>query len=106
MDSIDCGEGSARADRAHGAPGPRISQARERSRLSALPIFCEESGVNSENPWLGLASFTEEQSGYFFGRDGEIAELFRLLKRETLTVLFGQSGLGKTSLLQAGLFPQ
>ena len=75
--------------------------------MSALPSFCEEeSGINSENPWLGLASFTEEQSGYFYGRDGEIAELFRLLKRETLTVLFGQSGLGKTSLLQAGLFPQ
>ena len=74
--------------------------------MSALPSFCEESGVNSENPWLGLASFTEEQRGYFYGRDDEIAELFRLLKRETLTVLFGQSGLGKTSLLQAGLFPQ
>ena len=67
---------------------------------------CDDSGVNRENPWVGLASFTEEQSEYFYGRDDEIAALFRLLKRETLTVLFSQSGLGKTSLLQAGLFPQ
>ena len=67
---------------------------------------CDDSGVNRENPWVGLASFTEDQSEYFFGRDDEIAALFRLLKRETLTVLFSQSGLGKTSLLQAGLFPQ
>jgi WD40 repeat protein len=74
--------------------------------VSGPLAFCDEFGVNRENPWVGLASFTEDQSGYFYGRDDEIAELFRLLKRETLTVLFSQSGLGKTSLLQAGLFPQ
>jgi hypothetical protein len=74
--------------------------------MSAPSVSGEEFGVNRQNPWLGLASFTEELSGYFFGRDDETAELFRLLKRETLTVLFGQSGLGKTSMLQAGLFPQ
>ena len=33
-------------------------------------------------------------------------ELLRLIKREPLTVLFGQSGLGKSSLLQAGVFPR
>jgi hypothetical protein len=74
--------------------------------MSAPSVSGEEFGVNRENPWLGLASFTEELSSYFYGRDNETAELFRLLKRETLTVLFGQSGLGKTSMLQAGLFPQ
>ncbi|HRD90670.1 MAG TPA: hypothetical protein PK752_20800, partial [Accumulibacter sp.] len=31
--------------------------------------------------------------------------MLRLVKREPLTVLFGRSGLGKTSLLKAGLFP-
>ncbi|HYY29105.1 MAG TPA: hypothetical protein VE860_14220 [Chthoniobacterales bacterium] len=74
--------------------------------MSTSPHSCDDSGVNSENPWVGLASFTEDQSEYFFGRDDEVSALFRLLKRESLTVLFSQSGLGKTSLLQAGLFPQ
>jgi hypothetical protein len=61
--------------------------------------------VNKENPWPGLTAFTEENAFFFHGRDNESDELFRLIKRETLTVLFGLSGLGKTSLLQAGIFP-
>jgi hypothetical protein len=58
------------------------------------------------NPWLGLASFTEETRAYFFGRDEEIAELARRVQRKLLTLLFGQSGLGKTSILRAGLVPR
>ena len=63
------------------------------------------SEIDRENPWPGLSSFTEDTRGFFFGRDKETDELSRLVRRETLTVLFGQSGLGKSSLLQAGLFP-
>jgi tetratricopeptide (TPR) repeat protein len=62
--------------------------------------------VNERNPWLGLASFTEETRAYFFGRDEEVAELARRVQRKLLTVLFGQSGLGKTSILRAGLAPR
>ena len=59
-----------------------------------------------QNPWLGLVSFTEETRGYFHGREEEAAELGRRVQRKLLTVLFGQSGLGKTSILQAGLVPR
>ncbi|MGC1728989.1 MAG: hypothetical protein WA747_06370, partial [Steroidobacteraceae bacterium] len=62
--------------------------------------------VDARNPWLGLASFTEETRAYFFGRDEEVAELGRRVQRKLLTVLFGQSGLGKTSILRAGLVPR
>jgi hypothetical protein len=62
--------------------------------------------VDPSNPWLGLASFTEETRQYFFGREGEVAELARRVQRKLLTVLFGQSGLGKTSILRAGLVPR
>jgi WD40 repeat protein len=62
--------------------------------------------VDSENPWLGLESFTEAARDFFHGREDEIAELQRRVKSQMLAVLFGQSGLGKTSLLQAGLFPR
>ncbi len=63
------------------------------------------SGIDRENPWPGLASFTEDSREFFFGREKETDELSRLVRRQTLTVLFGQSGLGKSSLLNAGLFP-
>ena len=62
--------------------------------------------VDEQNPWLGLVSFTEETRGYFHGREEEAAELGRRVQRKLLTVLFGQSGLGKTSILQAGLVPR
>ena len=65
-----------------------------------------QSSVDRENPWPGLATFTEAQRAFFHGRDEEIRELTRRLERKTLTVLFGQSGLGKSSLLQAGVFPR
>lgn len=62
--------------------------------------------VDESSPWLGLASFTEETRQYFHGRDEEVAELGRRVQRKLLTVLFGQSGLGKTSILRAGLVPR
>jgi WD40 repeat protein len=62
--------------------------------------------VDAENPWPGLAAFREADQEFFHGREREVEEILRLLLRERLTVLFGLSGLGKTSLLQAGLFPR
>ena len=61
--------------------------------------------LDDENPWPALSPFNEEGSHYFNGRDEEIAALRRTVSQAPLTVLFGQSGLGKTSLLKAGLFP-
>lgn len=62
--------------------------------------------VSREHPWPGLMPFTEEAHDFFHGRDAEVAELLRLIRRQPLTVLFGLSGLGKSSLLNAGLFPR
>src|SRR5215831_15218056 len=62
--------------------------------------------LDDSSPWLGLASFTEETSAYFYGREEEVAELSRRVQRKLLTLLFGQSGLGKTSILRAGLVPR
>lgn len=64
------------------------------------------AAVDNEHPWLGLDSFTEETRAYFYGRDSEVAELARRVQRKLLTILFGQSGLGKTSILRAGLVPK
>jgi tetratricopeptide (TPR) repeat protein len=62
--------------------------------------------VDPQQPWLGLNSFTESTRQFFYGREEEIAELARRVQRKPLTVLFGQSGLGKTSILRAGLVPR
>ena len=81
-----------------------------RDRLSAVgpaaAAVAHEVVRDRDNPWPGLAPFTEEQSGLFFGRDQEVRDLTRRAQRNALTVLFGQSGLGKSSLLQAGVFPR
>ncbi|MCK7508699.1 MAG: ATP-binding protein [Desulfobacterales bacterium] len=61
--------------------------------------------VDREHPYLGLEYFREEDSVYFFGRAREIAEISRFVQRGVLTVLFGKSGLGKSSLINAGLCP-
>jgi hypothetical protein len=62
--------------------------------------------LDAEHPWPGLWPFTEENEAFFNGRDAEASELARLVHREPLTLLYGQSGLGKSSLLMAGLFPR
>jgi hypothetical protein len=62
--------------------------------------------LSSQNPWPGLRAFTEKDRDFFFGREREIAELLELVQQTQAVVLYGQSGLGKTSLVQAGLFPE
>ncbi|HRI61534.1 MAG TPA: hypothetical protein PK228_17470, partial [Saprospiraceae bacterium] len=57
------------------------------------------------NRYPGIRSFERGDQGIFFGRDGEIAALFDAVKVKPLTVLFAKSGIGKTSLLNAGLIP-
>lgn len=71
-----------------------------RTREHAAPL------VNRENPWPGLSAFSEEQAEFFHGRDREVDDLFRRVRFNALSVLYGQSGLGKTSLVQAALFPR
>lgn len=61
---------------------------------------------DDQHPYLGLDSFQEEFKEYFFGRNKEIETLYSLVRNNIITIIFGSSGLGKTSLLNAGLFPK
>ena len=74
------------------------------SPLPGAPLPAEQA-LDADNPFPGLLPFEERDAGFFFGRDAEQADLLERVPRETLTVLFGRSGLGKTSLLRAGVFP-
>jgi len=62
--------------------------------------------VDREHPWPALLAFHEDDQSYFGGRDDEIDALYRRIAAGRITLLFGLSGLGKTSLLRAGLFPR
>lgn len=53
----------------------------------------------------GIQPFTERQKELFFGREDDCENLLSLLLLEKLSVLFGKSGFGKSSLLNAGIAP-
>lgn len=57
------------------------------------------------NRYPGIRSFEARDKNLFYGRNKEIEELFHFIKVKPLVVLFGKSGLGKTSLLKAGVGP-
>lgn len=59
-----------------------------------------------KSAWPGLNSYAEEDQSRFFGRDKEIDLLKDVISTESLCTIYGVSGVGKTSLLQAGVFPE
>ena len=57
-------------------------------------------------PYRGLASFREEDRQIFFGRRDVVARLASLVRDHALTLVHGQSGCGKSSVVAAGLAAQ
>ena len=74
-------------------------------RVVSPPLSPLELRLDREHPWPGLISFTEADHSFFFGREKEVAELARVIRQKTVTVFFGKSGLGKSSILRAGVSP-
>lgn len=56
-----------------------------------------------EIPYKGLNSYLEKDAEFFFGRDLECEILIDNLMANKLTLLYGPSGVGKSSILQAGV---
>jgi WD40 repeat protein len=67
--------------------------------------YASDYEVDGQHPYPGLYSFREEDKDYFFGRQRESDKLVNLIENNVLTIIFGKSGIGKTSLLRAGLMP-
>jgi tetratricopeptide (TPR) repeat protein len=57
-------------------------------------------------PYKGLLPFTEEDQEFFAGRAKEIDLVISNLYASPLTILYGESGVGKTSLIVAGVLPE
>jgi WD40 repeat protein len=55
------------------------------------------------NPFLGLESYKEADAEWFFGRTNERRIVIGQLRTSRLTVLYAESGVGKSSLLRAGV---
>ena len=56
-----------------------------------------------ERPYPGLSAFTENEAEQFFGREAEVAALWEKVRGQKLLALIGPSGVGKTSLVRAGV---
>jgi hypothetical protein len=65
--------------------------------VSVSPSYC---------PYRGLEPYTEEDKRFFFGRERDAKIIGANLFAARLTVLYGGSGVGKTSVLRAGVIPE
>jgi WD40 repeat protein len=66
------------------------------------------SKIVDENPYpyRGLAPYSEKDALFFFGREEKENIIIDNLKTSPLTLLYGESGVGKSSLLRAGVAHQ
>ena len=64
------------------------------------------TGGAGASPYVGDRPFARADAAAFFGRAAEIAEVTGLWQRHRLTVLYGSSGTGVTSLVGAGVVPR
>ena len=58
------------------------------------------------SPYRGLLRFEERDADIFFGRDAAVVEVLKILRDEPVLAIVGDSGSGKSSLLQAGIAHQ
>ena len=59
------------------------------------------------NPWKGLVPYEEKdlENYEFCGRTKAISKYYSLITNNLVSTLYGRTGCGKTSMLQAGIFP-
>jgi uncharacterized delta-60 repeat protein len=55
------------------------------------------------SPYKGLMPYAEEDASFFFGRERDQERIAGNLRASRLTLLYGPSGVGKSSVLQAGV---
>ena len=67
------------------------------------------TGDLPDEPFRYLAWYREDEGELFFGRNRELAEMYQRIidpDEAPLMLLYGQSGVGKSSFLAAGLLPR
>jgi len=56
-------------------------------------------------PFVGLRPYTEKEHSVFMGREKQTEDLSHQLQKSKFIAVLGESGVGKSSLIRAGLFP-
>ena len=73
-----------------------------------LPEIPSEIGIPQE-PYIGLNWYKRSEARVFFGRGRILSQLHSIIENEhgdDIILLYGQSGVGKSSLLHAGFIPR
>ncbi|RNM12410.1 BTAD domain-containing putative transcriptional regulator [Nocardioides pocheonensis] len=85
-------------------PGPELAELEHRllrQDPSLLPPARRE--VSTECPYRGLLPYGAEDSDSFFGREADEAACLRRLRDAGVLAVVGPSGIGKSSLVRAGV---
>jgi WD40 repeat protein len=72
-------------------------------RENSLVTTVKEVIAHRDCPYFGLDYYDEEFGAWFFGRDVERGRIITNLQAARLTLLHAESGVGKSSLLRAGV---
>ena len=67
------------------------------------PIAPQPVQASADCPYRGLECFNEDHAGFFFGREELTAALLDKVQRDRFVAVVGASGIGKSSLVRAGL---
>lgn len=73
--------------------------------LARIRTDFQPKAFDGRSPYVGLASFREQDADRFFGRETLIQDLLGRVQKSRCIVIAGPSGSGKSSLVRAGLIP-
>ena len=115
----DLARGSAGADVDTDAPlaydpaeALRLKQVLRREDFDPASFAWPPPGQDDRPPYPGLEPLTEADAGIFYGRTAALQEVFEQLRRALelpdplVLVVQGDSGVGKSSFLRAGMLPR
>src|SRR5215470_913377 len=78
-------------------PVPHRAPRRVDMSEPAIPV------AHRDSPYFGLEYYDEKFGPWFFGREAEGSKIITNLRAARLTLLHAESGVGKSSLLRAGV---
>jgi eukaryotic-like serine/threonine-protein kinase len=86
-------------------PAARLRSRELRDALDELGRRPDVLAVPRGNPYRGLLPFEQSYRGVFFGRAAEVAAVIERFRHSPFVLVAGDSGVGKSSLIRAGVLP-